>query len=483
MKLILDTVGQGFLRVAPDGSLSAERSAILGEWLGAPLASDRMWDYFGRTDPGFGECVYVGLESVVEDFLPLELSLNQMPKQLRAGNRTLSVGYRPILEGSKLESIVVIVSDITSEVARRDAEAETSDAMAVFERVLRDRAGFNEFLVEAGGIVQTLSRPETPVVDVRRLLHTLKGNSLIVGMGGFARACHALESSMEETGEALSNADRALLVERWHVATSRTAALLGDGVPRIEMSEADCGALTSAVLDGVPRGAIVRMIEDLKLEPARRRLERIAEDARGIAKRLGKADLRVDIDAADVRFSRERWSPLWSSVTHLVRNALDHGIEPADARSAAGKPAWGTLTLSTRIDGDELVIALADDGRGVDWAEIRKLAERKGLPHATHEDLEAALFSDGLSTKRTVTEYSGRGVGMSAVAAATKDLGGRIRVHSDRSRGTRVELRFPRASVRSVRRRERTTSLSSITVTRHGSAPCATVRPEQPGRP
>jgi chemotaxis protein histidine kinase CheA len=133
-----------------------------------------------------------------------------------------------------------------------------------------------------------------------------------------------------------------------------------------------------------------------------------------------------------------------------VRNALDHGIETPDERRGCGKSPTATLTLSTRLEGEELVIAFADDGRGVDWNEIKELARRRGLPHVAQADLEDALFSDGLSTKGTVSEYSGRGVGMAAVAAATRDLDGRVHVHSEPGGGTRVELRFPRASLGST---------------------------------
>jgi two-component system chemotaxis sensor kinase CheA len=127
----------------------------------------------------------------------------------------------------------------------------------------------------------------------------------------------------------------------------------------------------------------------------------------------------------------------------VVRNALDHGIEPAEARTAAGKPAHGKLRLSARIDNDALEIECADDGRGIDWPRVREKAKERGLPHATEADLVNALFSDGLSTAESVSDISGRGVGMSAVRDAVHRLGGSIGVVSKRGTGTTWRFRFP----------------------------------------
>jgi two-component system, chemotaxis family, sensor kinase CheA len=182
----------------------------------------------------------------------------------------------------------------------------------------------------------------------------------------------------------------------------------------------------------------------LKYERGIVRLRRVAEQAKSVAQRLGKGELDVQIEAKpDVRFQAEHWAPFWSSFVHVVRNAVDHGIEPSEARLAAGKPQRPKLKLVAESDAKTLTIELSDDGRGIDWARVRDKARERGLPTASEKDLVDALFSDGLSTAESVTEVSGRGVGMSAVRQAARQLEGVVSVVSTRGVGTTVRFRFP----------------------------------------
>jgi two-component system chemotaxis sensor kinase CheA len=105
------------------------------------------------------------------------------------------------------------------------------------------------------------------------------------------------------------------------------------------------------------------------------------------------------------------------------------------------------LRLSALVEGEYFTVDLTDDGRGVDWARVREKARERGLPHATDQDLVNALFSDGLSTAETVSDVSGRGVGMSAVRDAARQLNGSVNVISKPNAGTTVRFRFPAAEI------------------------------------
>jgi two-component system chemotaxis sensor kinase CheA len=141
-----------------------------------------------------------------------------------------------------------------------------------------------------------------------------------------------------------------------------------------------------------------------------------------------------------------------------VRNALDHGIEPADQRRAAGKPEAGRIALRAHVVDGLVTIEIADDGRGIDWDGVRVKARAADLPADTHEDLVRALFTDGVSTASTVSETSGRGVGLAAVLAAVIEAHGRVEVHSEATRGTRFVFAFtpPSAAPRARRATRRT---------------------------
>src|SRR5207249_2080979 len=109
--------------------------------------------------------------------------------------------------------------------------------------------------------------------------------------------------------------------------------------------------------------------------------------------------------------------------------AIDHGIESAEERVAAGKSPAGQLRLTSRLDANGgLLVEVGDDGRGLDTAAIKAAAQRQGLPCETAEDVVSALFIDGLTTRTEVTETSGRGVGMGAVRKACENAGGRVTI-------------------------------------------------------
>src|SRR5262249_37181984 len=152
----------------------------------------------------------------------------------------------------------------------------------------------------------------------------------------------------------------------------------------------------------------------LEREPVARRFELLAGQARHIAERLGKGDVVVQVDAEGLRLEGQRWAPFWASFVHLLRNAVDHGIETPDERRRAGKPPAGCLTLSARAAGGQVVIEVADDGRGIDWDRVRSKATERGIAASSTDELAAALLEGGLSTKAEATLYSGRGAGLSA---------------------------------------------------------------------
>jgi len=189
------------------------------------------------------------------------------------------------------------------------------------------------------------------------------------------------------------------------------------------------------------------MIRDWQLEPAQRPLTRLAEHARSLAQRLGKGEIRVAVEANEVRLDAQRWRPFWAAFLHIVRNAVDHGLEPADERRAAGKSETGNIALrAVRVRG-ELQIEVADDGRGVDWD---ALADRARASGRTSNGREELLFEHGLSTRHIVDQVSGRGIGMGAARAACLALGGRVEVTSERGAGTTVRFIFPNAPPRAA---------------------------------
>jgi two-component system chemotaxis sensor kinase CheA len=169
----------------------------------------------------------------------------------------------------------------------------------------------------------------------------------------------------------------------------------------------------------------------------------LAEQARALARRLDKGEIQVEIEANGVRLDAERWDPLFSELGHVMRNAVDHGIEPPDERGKRSKPLQGKISIKAQVVANTFTIQIADDGRGIDWDAISEKAKQKGLPHATAADLLNVLCRDGITTRSDVSSVSGRGVGMAAVKERVTALNGRIDVKSTPGFGTTWILSFP----------------------------------------
>jgi two-component system chemotaxis sensor kinase CheA len=169
---------------------------------------------------------------------------------------------------------------------------------------------------------------------------------------------------------------------------------------------------------------------------------------RDLARKLGK-QVDLVITGEDTEADKNVIETLFDPLLHMVRNSLDHGIEPPDERVACGKRPSATLTLAARQDGDQAVIEIIDDGRGIDPAMIKRKAYERGLIDetrlATISDQDAAMliFAAGFSTAETISDVSGRGVGMDVVRAAVEKAGGAITLSSVKHQGTTLRLSLP----------------------------------------
>ncbi|MEW6167676.1 MAG: chemotaxis protein CheA [Pseudomonadota bacterium] len=166
---------------------------------------------------------------------------------------------------------------------------------------------------------------------------------------------------------------------------------------------------------------------------------------RDLAARLGK-QVRLQTVGESTELDKSVIERIADPLTHLVRNAIDHGIESPAERRAAGKDETGTIRLSAAHQGGHIVIEVSDDGRGLDRARILAKAQERGLAASesmSDEELWRLIFAPGFSTAETVTDVSGRGVGMDVVKKNVDALSGSIDVASDPGRGTRITVRLP----------------------------------------
>ncbi len=231
-----------------------------------------------------------------------------------------------------------------------------------------------------------------------------------------------------------------LLTRQGLLAETAEARTLLSGVGRALRSD---GEETVDIVDELEEG-----FKAITTRPVRTILEPLQRMVRDLARNLGK-EARLSVVGAEVSLDRRLLEKLGGALVHLLRNAVDHGLESPADRERAGKHHEGALTLRIEQQGNLLFLESADDGRGIDVARVRQMAESRGL--ATSDELARMndnqirdlIFRPGFSTRSDVTDTSGRGVGLDAVRDAVEALQGRIEVDSRLGQGTRFMLTLP----------------------------------------
>jgi two-component system chemotaxis sensor kinase CheA len=221
-----------------------------------------------------------------------------------------------------------------------------------------------------------------------------------------------------ELARRLRDLPRDVAIEAAFDRVSQCIAEIRDAITRTRMQRID------SLFAGLPR-----LVRDLSAD-------------------LGK-HVRLQADGGDVEMDREMIEMIRDPLTHIVRNAIDHGIEAPEAREAAGKPIHGALRVSARQAGNQIIIEVADDGRGIDGEALVRKARALGLVTAeqaeklTGPQKQALVFSPGLSTAGEVTAISGRGVGMDVVRANIERIGGVVDIDSRLGHGVKLAIRVP----------------------------------------
>ncbi|WP_121822756.1 Hpt domain-containing protein [Halostella salina] len=189
-------------------------------------------------------------------------------------------------------------------------------------------------------------------------------------------------------------------------------------------------------------------VMDIRLVPLSTVANRLPRTVRDIAREQGK-EVDFELLGGDVELDRSVLNEIGDPLVHIVRNAVDHGVEPPEEREAAGKDPEASVELRARRERDRVVIEVEDDGRGLDAERLRETAVEEGIrtrgevESMDDEDVYDLVFTAGFSTSDEVTDVSGRGVGMDVVASTVEDLDGDVAVESEPGEGTTVRLTLP----------------------------------------
>ncbi|WP_175974989.1 MCP four helix bundle domain-containing protein [Burkholderia sp. BCC1047] len=477
IQAMLQNMQQGILTVVEGGVVHAEYSAYLetifetndiaGRDLMALVFDDSAIGADARSQVDAAVHACLGEDSMNFEFNE-HLLVNEVAKRMPDGReKWLDLSWSAITdETDTVVRLMLCVRDVT-EIRELTAQAgEQQRRLEMIGEILSiSQDKFHDFVHSAKGFLSENERmirqhervDHSIVAALFRNMHTIKGNARTYSLQHLTNIVHEAEQAYESLRRADGGPEwnRDALMDDLarvreavdHYATINAVTLGRSGEPapngadflmveRAHISE------SLRVLDGADpanasdwhaaRDAVRRMLSQLGTQGIGDALGGVIESLPSLAAELGKPAPVVHIDSHGQRVRSEIVATLKNVFMHLLRNAVDHGIESSDARRAAGKPASGTIDIAVGVGGGELWFVLADDGRGLALDRIRGIARERGWIDADNEaalsdeDVAELIFRPGFSTAQTVTEVSGRGVGMDAVRNFLKRDGGDI---------------------------------------------------------
>ncbi len=448
IQTILDNVRFGFLVVDRELAVQEGFTRSCTQLFGTtPTAGQALPALLQATGPVASELL-LGMDQVFEDLLPEEVSLDQIPTRFVVGDRVLRVQGSAIRDASNsVTGVLMTVSDVTA----LEAAERIGREREVVITILRQKGAFEQFIEDTRASLDVAYATENEQSVLRRLVHTIKGNSASWGLSSVVAVAHEVEAQAAIDEAGLRRVEAAV---RGYL--SQNNALIGveyDSSNRtFEVQASRLQLLRRLARDPGRAAEVDGWVSDVVRRPASELLGPVGTFVTKLAERLGK-DIEFKLSGEHTLVDADIMRPIFRVLPHLVRNAIDHGIEPAWARGE--KAALGCLEVSVAADTDSYTLTVVDDGRGVPVDVVGARAAMLGLvtpeqfAQMSSTEKLALIYVDGVSSAEQATDVSGRGVGMAAVREAVREQGGEVTVESSPS-GTRVVLRVPLDSAAAI---------------------------------
>jgi len=378
-----------------------------------------------------GECVVVARADTVPRLEEMDPESCYLYWDVILGTDAGENGIRDvfIFVGDECELNIDVIDDqggVDGSAYKRLGEIllERGDIASVdLRKALADQKHIGEILVESGAVQQ--SAVESALAEQQQAQRVLKRRQEAAAASSIRVAAEKLDTLVDLVGELVTV----------QASLSQKASLQED--PELTSIAEQVEQLTGELRDNTMN---IRML------PIRTIFSKFKRLVRDLSTELGK-EVVMATEGGETELDKTVIERLNNPLVHIIRNSIDHGIEAPEIREAAGKPRKGTVCLSARHSGAHVLIEISDDGAGLDPAIIRAKAMERGLisPDAemSESELYAQIFAPGFSTASTVTDVSGRGVGMDVVKRGIESLRGSIELTSEKGNGTTITLKLP----------------------------------------
>lgn len=467
---VLDNAGQGFMTFGPDLRIDPEYSLECSNIFNKSLEYDSFPELIAWGDPEQQRFIENLLSKMFQerDTYKRSIYMPLLPDELEVNGRHIHIGYKiiPNPNDAASESFMVIFTDVTE---KRELQSQVEAERNILKMVVKVIVDFGDYTecvrdfktfyeIELPELLNGTDPLRTKLLNIYRDIHTYKGNFAQFGLTQTADRLHELENELSE----LLRASEERTVEQVTAAAKQwnfrdwlqqdvevLKSVLGESflvqqdvllIDKSKIIEIEKKMLT--ILSPGECKLLLPDLRKLRCKPFKELLKTYPDYVDSLAERMEKLVAPFEIRGEEVAADTERYYDFTRSLIHVFRNIVDHALEPADEREAAGKDEYGRIDCEFRLEGRDLVLTIRDDGRGIDPAVIRakalerEIASAEQLERMSENETIQLVFHDEFSTKEQVSDVSGRGIGLSSVRAEAEKLGGTVRVESTVGAGT-----------------------------------------------
>lgn len=464
MQALLDSLSLGFFLFNKDGLCLKIHSKSCLNTIEQNPSDKYLWEVFNFSEEKTVE-LKKWLQILFDEPLPFEDIAPLGPdKYQHSQHRTIALKYYPIRDAeNKIVQIVAVADDISSLVeAQKQAEYERGKSLLVIN-LLENKTAFSIFISDSTNMIAELKTmltnfsKKTDFELLSRLLHTLKGGAATYHAPLLAHLLHESEDILSELctnwepvakGNFLNKIQE--VINEFDYFKSQIIMIAGNSIlnneKTFEVTEMQIQEIIHMIIkSNTINEAIFHVQSNILFTPFSKLMTPYNKVLITTAQKLNKQILPLQIKNGACRIPTDEYNELLNSLVHVFRNAIDHGIELPEERTLKNKNPAGQIKVTAEIINSFLEIDICDDGAGIDPQNIRKKLEEKGISTINETDNEVIqhIFDNQFSTKQYITDLSGRGIGMDAVAQATRNLGGNIWVQSQIGLGTQIHIQVP----------------------------------------
>lgn len=466
LNAILESLGQGFFTFSQAGECGTVYTKACEDVLESIPKQRKAWEVLGLSGKDQDQ-FKKWMDSVFNEYLPFE-DLKTLGPALFAHSqkRHVVLDYFPIRrEKAVISDVVVVATDKTAEFQAQQALEEERQYAGMIVKYLKNKEQFLEFLVSVRETIKSLQEKATKPLDQAALaetlrdLHTLEGEAGAFSIRDLRLHSRVSQQVLEEYKLAASVPEEiqkeysdSLVKLKTHfeefLRENENIFRIpeGDSGRTLEVPLASVHNFGAQIKAGAP--ALLPVFNDVffkvTLESRLRYFDGLMQN---VADRVGKKVKPLLIEGGDLRIFPEPYADFFSSLVHAFRNAVDHGLEDPTEREWGGKDPAGQIAIRVTAEKDGLRFVISDDGKGIDPAIIReKLKQKfpdKDFSAQTDEEVIQNVCMPGFSSRDTVGEFSGRGVGLDALRAEVVNSGGTLHLTSKVGQGTSINIYIP----------------------------------------